>query len=802
MLSSSDSARSKPDIMTARRALPSPFLLALAFACLATLVCAALALAAAAPASSRAALPSTRAIYRVRASRDRDFRPLLGLGVDVAGSGPNGSLDVILTPAERDQVRALGYDPEPIPLGSSGSGAALSPTLNPNLGAYHTVAEAHAEMVSYVAAHPAIAFLDTLGFSVEGRAIEAVKISDNVATQESEPEMLIVGCHHARELMSVEIPLYVMRRLLDGYGTDPILTNLVNTRQIWIVPIVNPDGHVYVENNANGQSDNWWRKNRRPNADGSFGVDLNRNYSYQWGYDDVGSSPTPSSDIYRGTGPFSEPEVAAIRDFMAAHAFSVSASFHSYGDLVLYPWGYAPQDTPDNAIFAALGDSLALQNGYLAGNPKSGAIYVTNGEMNDWLYGDTTTKPRAYGFTFEVNTSDQGGFDPPDALIGPTCDLNWGPVLTLLRYADAPSRILPPPRPAAPTYTVVTGGKLQVSWTYPQPDPANAPVRHDVRQIASVTSGVDDAESGFGAWDSVLFSWSTTRHASGTHSFWSGSGNNRTSILTSKAGMDVVAAESLTVNAFWDLESDRDYWYLEGSADGGATWTALPGSATTNYNPFGNNQGNGVTGNSGGVFRQASFMLGTFAGKQILVRFRCVTDPATAGEGLYVDDVSPTVFQSGVTDTDTQSASNSYLVVPVPSAPTWFQVRAHDAEGQTGIWSTRSRFDPTVSAVASPPVPALVDRLERNEPNPFNPETEIAFEIGVGKPGPFRMDVFDLAGRHVATLIQGWDNGAGERRTARWDGRSDAGNSVASGVYVVSLQTIRGRLARKVSLLR
>ena len=780
--------------MTARRELPSLFLV-LAFACLASATAVS---AAPAPAPQ----PPARAIYRIHPTRDRGFRPLLRLGLDVAGSGPAGSLDFILTPAERDQVRALGYDPEPITLGSAVPGAALSPLLNPNLGAYHTVAEAHAEMVSYVAAHSAIALLDTLGFSVEGRPVEAVKISDNVAVQENEPEALIVGCHHARELMSVEIPLYVMRRLLDGYGSDPVLTNLVNTRQIWIVPIVNPDGHVYVENNSNGQSDNWWRKNRRPNSDGSFGVDLNRNYSYQWGYDEIGSSSTPSSEIYRGTGPFSEPEVAAIRDFIAAHAFTVSASFHSYGALVLYPWGYAPLDTPDNAIFSALGDSLALQNGYLSGNPKSGAIYTTNGEMNDWLYGDTTTKPRAYGFTFEVNTAAQGGFAPSDALIGPTCDLNWGPVLTLLRFADAPGRVVPPARPAAPTYAVVTGGRLQINWIYPSPDPANPPADHDVRRITSLTSGVDDAESGFGAWDSVLFTWSTTRYASGTHSFWSGSGNNRTSILTSKSGIDVTPAESLVTNAFWDLESDRDYWYLEGSADGGVTWTALAGNVTTNFDPFGDNQGNGVTGSSGGVFRRAAFTLGAFAGKQILVRFRVVTDPATAGEGVYIDDVTPTVFQTGITDTDTQSALNTYLVTPVPNAPTWFQVRARDAEAQIGLWGARSRFDPSVSGAISPPVPALVDRIDRNEPNPFNPDTEIGFEVGAGKPGPFRLDVFDALGRHVATLVQGWDGGEGERRTARWDGRGDAGTPAGSGVYVVTLRTVRGRLARKVSLLR
>jgi len=754
------------------------------------------------PRSQAATLPA-RGIYRVYPGVMKDFRPLLRLGLDVAGVGPGGSLDLVLTLAERDQVRALGFDPLPLDLwAGTAPGAAQSPLLNPNLGAYHTYAEAHDEMVAYVAAHPTIALLDTIGTSLEGRVIEAVKISDNVAVQETEPEALVVGCHHARELMSVELPLYLMRRLLDGYGTDPVLTSLVNERQIWIVPIVNPDGYVYVQNNSGGQSDSWWRKNRRVNGDGSIGVDLNRNYSFNWGYDDVGSSPNPSAETYRGTASFSEPEISGLRDFMAVHAFSISASFHSYGALFLYPWGYAPLDTPDNAIFKALGDSVSSQNGYLAGNPKNGAIYLTNGDMDDWAYGDTTTKPRLYGFTFELNTAAQGGFAPADALIGPTCVLNWGPLLTLLRYADAPRRILPPSRPTAPGYNVVSGS-LSVSWSYPAPDPVNPPARHDLRRITSVTIGTDDAESGVGAWDSLGFAWSGTRHASGVRSFWSGSGNNRTSLLTAKAGIDAAPGESLVTMAYWDLESNYDYWYLEVSADGGATWTAVPGNWTTNFNPFGANDGNGVTGSSGGVFQRAAFTLGAFAGSQVLVRFRCSTDAANALEGLYLDDVAPLPFQSGITDLDTQSPSNSYVLSPIPNAATWFQVRGDDAEGQAGYWGPRSKFDPSVSGVAEgPPRAPTADRIGQNVPNPFNPETEIEFEIGAGQGGPYRLDIYDASGRHVARLAEGRDVGTGGRRSVWWGGRSDAGVDVGSGIYFVTLETVRGRTSSKISLLR
>jgi hypothetical protein len=743
-----------------------------------------------------------RAIYRIDVRKVADLKPLLALGLDVAGTGPAGSVDFILTPAERDQVLALGFQPIRIDLGPSVSGAAQSPLLAPNLGDYHTVAEAAVEMAAYVAAYTATARLDTIGFSIEGRPILGVHVSDNPGIDEGEPEVLIVGNHHARELMSVEIPLYVMRRLLDGYGSDPVLTSLVNGRSIWIVPILNPDGHVFVEQNSGGQSAFWWRKNRRNNGNGSFGVDLNRNYSYRWGWDDIGSSPATSSETYRGTAPFSEPETAAFRDFVNAHAFTIAASIHSYGELFLFPWGYDELDTPDHEVFDAIGDSVSAQNGYLSGNPKSGAIYLTNGEFGDWMYGDTSSRPAAFGFTFEVNTSAQGGFGPSDNLIVPTCEKNWGSILTLLRYSDQPRRVLAPEHPTAPWFVGTSSG-MDLRWSYTVPDPSNPPARHDVRQIGSLTAGVDNAESGFGAWDTVLFSWTTARHASGLRSFWSGSGDSRTSTLTSKGYLDAAPGESLVVIAWWELESGLDYWYLEASDDGGQTWAGLPGNRTTTQDPFGLNDGNGVTNSSGGVFLRCAFAWGNLGGHQILVRFRCATDVANPGEGLYLDDITPTAFEGGVVETNTGSSNTRYGFAPPPAA-VWFQVRAVDGEGQRSGWSPRVRFEPGVSAVADRTAsrPFAADRIASNSPNPFNPRTTIRFELGTGDPSLFRIAIHDVSGRRLAVLEEGWDEGLGAERTTVWDGKDGHGREVGSGIYVVRLTSERGSTIRKVTVLR
>ncbi|HEU4723814.1 MAG TPA: M14 family zinc carboxypeptidase [Candidatus Eisenbacteria bacterium] len=776
---------------------PEPVSFRLLGAPLAAVVAAVVVWLALSPPAARAA---TRSLYRIPPAKTETLVRFLRHGIDVAGTGRDGSLHFFLDASERATAEGLGLAPEPLASrgGHAAPGAVAAP---PGLGDYHTYAETVAEMTAYAASHASIARLDTVGVSYEGRLLLGVKISDNVGSDEPEPEVLVVGCHHARELMSVELPLYFMRRLLDGYGVDPLLTTLVDSREIWIVPIVNPDGHVYVANNSGGQSDNWWRKNRRPNGDGSVGVDLNRNYGYKWGWDDLGSSPTPASDVYRGAAAFSEPETRALRDFMAAREIRVSASFHSYGQLFLYPWGYAELDTPDHAVFSALGDSVALQNGYLAGNPKNDAIYLTNGDMDDWVYGDSSTKPKVYGFTFELNTYEQGGFYPNDALIPATCALNDGPLITLLRYADEPRRVVPPPRDLPPNFAAQPTGVL-LFWAATVADPANPPVRHDLRRIDSVLRLRDDAEAGVSDWDSIGFSWSTTRAAGGTHSYWSGTGNNRESRLTARASVDVGANDSLVVEAWWDLEPFYDYWYAQASSDGGETWTSLQGDRTSEDNPFGYNQGAGISGSSGGAFLRSAFSLAPFAGAQVLVRFRCATDNVNFGQGLYLDNLDPTGRYAGVTITDTGHASPEFVVDPKPSTPVQFQVRAVDPEGQAGRWSDRASFEPDITGVASGDVVRGRDRLWPNAPNPFNPRTRFRFRLAAGAPGAFRLSLFDVSGRLVATIASGRDGGAGGERSIEWNARDAAGRELASGVYLLRLQTVRGFQERKITLLR
>ncbi len=243
---------------------------------------------------------------------------------------------------------------------------------------------------------------------IADRDILAVKISDNVEVEEDEPEILIVALHHAREWPTSEIAVQLIENLTVNYGSDARTSWLVDNRQIWIIPVVNPDGLDYSMT-----YDDMWRKNRRDNGDGTFGVDLNRNYNGSengdplgaWG--GAGTSSDTSSDLYCGTEAFSEPETQAVRDLARSHDFDMAVDLHTYSDLVMWPWGYTANLTLDDEDLSRIGAELAAINGYTA--DQSVGLYPTTGDTLDWLYGSLNI----YTFLFEIG-GNLDGFNPDD----------------------------------------------------------------------------------------------------------------------------------------------------------------------------------------------------------------------------------------------------------------------------------------------------------------------------------------------------------------------------------------------------
>jgi hypothetical protein len=244
-----------------------------------------------------------------------------------------------------------------------------------------------------------------IGTSIQGRPIFAYRVSDNADIDEAEPEVLYTALHHAREPQSLMTLLYFIERLFRGYGKNPEFTYLLNNRQLWFVPVVNPDGYVYNQQ-AHPEGGGLWRKNRRANFDGSTGVDLNRNYSFKWAYDNSGSSPRGSDETYRGVARFSEPETQAIREFVKSRKFVLALNYHSFRDMLIYPWGYKAEETAQAAIFREYAAWMTRVNKYGIGTSFETLGYLTNGEADDWFYGDVQEKNRILSMTPEV-----GGFE-------------------------------------------------------------------------------------------------------------------------------------------------------------------------------------------------------------------------------------------------------------------------------------------------------------------------------------------------------------------------------------------------------
>ena len=291
-----------------------------------------------------------------------------------------------------------------------------------SMGGYYTLDEIVQNLDELYQDYPnLVAEKISIGQSLEGRDIWALKMSDNPNIDEEEAEVLYTGLHHAREPMSYMNLFYYMNWLVENYETDQMAKDILDNRELWFVPAINPDGLIYnqqIAPNGGGMQ----RKNGRETCNGGVdGVDLNRNYSFMWGLDNQGSSPDGCDETYRGNGPFSEPETAAIEAFIEAHDFPVAFNYHSYSNLLLHPFGYTepnPMDEEDIQTFTEIGEELVSVNGYLLGTGVD-ILYAVNGEACDWMYGEHGI----FAYTPEVGSS-QDGFWPATNRIIPLCEEN------------------------------------------------------------------------------------------------------------------------------------------------------------------------------------------------------------------------------------------------------------------------------------------------------------------------------------------------------------------------------------------
>ena len=339
---------------------------------------------------------------------------------------------------EVERIELMGFGVEQLhEVGSYVSSFTTSATATATTEAdaqYHSAESMEADLRQLAERHPEIAELVEIGRSIENRPIWALRIGER---RDSPTKALFLGCHHAREWISVEIPYLLAADLLDRSGTNPV-ARWLQQGEVWVAPMVNPDGHEFSRT-----TDRLWRKNRRPNPGGSIGVDPNRNYGYMWGTLDLStSSHVPSDQTYVGPRAFSEPETRAVRDLMGVHRFRGVVTYHSYSQLILYPWGYTSEpiaDPDDRSRLDQLGRRMQRAIRRVHDETytvqQASQLYPTAGDTTDWTFGEYHVP----SFTVELRPKSEaeGGFILPASQIQPTFEENQPAAMELLEAVFA-----------------------------------------------------------------------------------------------------------------------------------------------------------------------------------------------------------------------------------------------------------------------------------------------------------------------------------------------------------------------------
>lgn len=692
-----------------------------------------------------------------------------------------------------------------------------------SMGGYLTYAEVVVQLDSMRLLFPHIITpKESLGVTEQGRVIWGVEISDNPGL--AEPGEAVVhfdALHHAREPQSMATIMYYLYWLLDNYGTNPEATYLVNNRRICFVPVVNPDGYFYNQS-TNPDGGGNWRKNRRNNGDGSFGVDLNRNYSYMWGYDNNGSSPLPSSETYRGPTPLSEPEARAIRDYTMRKLPSVAMSAHSVAGRYLNPYSY--RDTVASyEYYAEYASDFTAHNNYLYGTVYQMLSYYSNGTTRDYLHHDLG----CYAWTPEMGGS---GFWPARAEIVPIAQENllackymtWiagafadyqsfdlvgrgaalrGDTLRFTITVRNKGVSLPADNVAVTVQSLYPHATAIVtSATYPTIAPRAAAVNSvpfaffvstsaataDEMKFVAITTqdGIEtsrdtfsivvgyphvlfseDAESGIGNWtrggNGVQWDTSFVMAYRGIRSI----ADSRYGNVANSTNNTLTLANAVTLTG---VSNPRLEFF--------ARWANQPTSdyvrlqlSTDNGSSWINLAGRyttlvggqpAYTGNMG-AWAWESISLAPYAGQSVKLRFSLVTNTSLRGDGFYFDELRVVEYRDSLVST------------------------VESAVSLPGVFS-----------------------LEQNYPNPFNPTTTIRFSVPSRRDlAPTSRDgqipnanfvslkVFDVLGREVATLVN--EVKPAGRYTVTFDG-----SALPSGVYFYRLTSGTASAIRRLVLIR
>ncbi len=600
-----------------------------------------------------------------------------------------------------------------------------------SMGGFYTYSEMLAELDQMAALYPNLittkAPISTF-LTTEGRPIYFVKISDNPATDEAEPEVLYDAIHHAREPVSMQQLIFYMWYLLENYATDTEVQNIVNNCELYFIPVLNPDGYVYNET-TDPSGGGMWRKNRRNNGGGNYGVDNNRNYSYAW--NTTGVSSNPGNDTYPGTAAFSEVENQAMKWFCENHNFKIALNNHSYDNSLLYPFGHATGLlTPDNAYIEAATAIKVANNSLGMVNKLSSALYPASGDSDDWMYdGDLATKPKIFAYTPEIG-NDSHGFWPAVNDIETVCEsmvyTNLTTAKLVLNYAtvedesplfinhptghfkytvqrlglDLPGNFTVSINPLSSNIVSVGAPKSHLGMAIMEADLDSISFTLDPtitygdiisyeiivnngmydekvnvsKTYGSATVIVSNNANSMSGWTGTsTWNITTTDYFSTPSAFTdSPSGNyssNANNTMTMNATVDLTnaVAASVTFMAKWEIEDNYDYVQFQVSTNGGTNWISQCGNYT-NLGSSNQSAGNPLYDGTQLTWVKEEIDLSDYLGQQVKFRFRLRSDFGEQQDGFYFDDFTVNaVYSNTGIDELSENTMTLYQNMPNPS---------------------------------------------------------------------------------------------------------------------------------------
>jgi hypothetical protein len=641
-------------------------------------------------------------------------------------------------------------------------------------------------------AYPSICKLDSLpNPTYLGRWIYGVKISDNVhVEEEDEPKFSIDGAHHSREWATPQAVLFFADSMLESYGVVSEITEIINTTEIYCWPVINVDGYDY---DYPGQ--NMWRKNREPFG-GSIGTDPNRNYGGAcngeidgyWGAADEGQcSHYPSGETFPGAFQFSGDEIWAYTTFIREHGITTGFSLHSYGEQVMWAWGYKGAGTPDATLFNSKGTYMAGMMQRLSGGTYTPGQSYTNpyptcGNTRDWVYGYSkwVAGRSALFYGAEIGTSfyqPAGDLDFISLQVFKGAKYLAGFADSLVLVAEG---FVPPPS-MYPLGTV--GADFTVGW-HAKNTFDNHPTQWQLVELSNPTVITDDLESGTERWILEGFTLSTAQAHSGTHSFFSGSGHNLNHGVRTAHPYLVESGDSLTFWCWYDLETNYDVTVVEVS-ENNLEWFCAD---TMRY-----------SSSSGGWIRRA-LSLEDWVGKSVYFRFRMMSDGSVFDVGFYVDDVSPTCLFANLDTISSSITDTLYQFTGHGIGTYYYYTRGYNTAYGWGEYSCLEKVD-VVVGVAEFQDPILEQHgLNLSlDPNPFDVQTRITCNVGTNV-DQVLLRIFDSSGRVIKTFSLSASRS--QLPFVIWDGTDMAGHKVAAGVYFIRLENDKFERTEKAILLR